>query len=47
MKVSGLPEGQGLDNRNDMARVAGEGYIIPAVHALARMQSINFHRTRS
>ena len=30
MKVYGLPEGQGLDRRN-MARVAGEGHIVPVV----------------
>ena len=33
MKVYGLPKGQGLDCRNDMAHVAGEGHIIPAVQA--------------
>ena len=31
MKVYGLPEGQGLDRRNDKAHAAGEGLIIPAV----------------
>ena len=31
MKVDGLPETQGLDRRNDMARAAKEGHIIPAV----------------
>ena len=38
LKVYGLPEGQGLDRRND---------IILAVRALARGQSINLHRVRS
>ena len=47
MKVYGLPEGQGLDRRHDMAQAAGEGHIIPAVQALARGQSTNLHRTRS
>ena len=36
MKVYGLPNGQGLVRRNDMARVVGEGRIIPAVLPLAR-----------
>ena len=38
MKVYGLPSGQGLDRRNDMAT-----RIIPAVQALALGQSINLH----
>ena len=48
MKVYGLPEGQGLDRRNDMARVraAGEGHIILAVQGLARGQSINLHQSK-
>ena len=47
MKVYWLPEGQGQDHRNDMARAAGEGHIIPALQALARGQSINLLRARS
>ena len=47
MKVYGLPEGQGLDCRNDMARAAGEGHIIPAVQILVQGQSIYFHSVRS
>ena len=43
MKVYGLPEGQGLELRNDMAQAAGEGHIIPAVQALVLGQSINIH----
>ena len=39
MKVYGLPEGQGLDRRVDMAQVA--------VEALAQGQSINVHSARS
>ena len=35
MKVYGLPSGQGLDRRNDMARAVGED--------LAWGQSINIH----
>ena len=30
MKFYGLPSGQGLARRNDMARAAGEGHIILA-----------------
>ena len=40
MNVYGLPEGKGLDRRNDMARAAGEVHIIQAFQALARGQSI-------
>ena len=47
MKVNGLPAGQGLDLRNDIARAASEIHIIPVVQALARGQSINLHRARS
>ena len=47
MKVLELPEGQGLNRRNDIARAADEGHVIPAVQALARRQSINFHSARS
>ena len=47
MKVYGLPEGQGLDRQNDMARATGEGHIIPTVQAVALGQSINLHRARS
>ena len=35
MKVSGLPEGQGQNRPNDMARAAGEGNIILSAQALA------------
>ena len=40
-KVYGLPKGQGLDRRVDMAGAIGEGHINPAVQALARGQAIN------
>ena len=33
MKVYGLPEGQGLDRRNDMARAAGEA-LLTSTHNL-------------
>ena len=41
MKVYGLPSGQGLDCRNDIALACSLGYKIPAVQALALGQSIN------
>ena len=47
MKVYGLPQGQGLDHRNDMTLACSLGHIIPAVQALARGQSINIHSTQS
>ena len=46
MKVYRLPEGQGLERRNDMTRAADEGHIIPAVQALALGKSINLYRAR-
>ena len=40
MEVCGLPEGQGLDRRNDLTRTAGKGHIIPVVQTLTQGQLI-------
>ena len=47
MKVYGLPEGQGLDRRNDMTLACGSGHIIQVAKALAIGQSINLHSALS
>ena len=41
IKDYGLPLGQGLDLRADMALAYGSGHINPAVQALSLGQSIN------
>ena len=50
MKVYGLPSGQGLDRRSDMALACGSrgsGHIISAVQALALGLSITLHSALS
>ena len=47
MKVNGLPSGQGLDPRNNMALACDMDHIVPTVQALAIGQSINLHSALS
>ena len=47
MEVNGLPSGQGLDRRNDMALTCDMDHIVPTVQALALRQSINLHNALS